>query len=130
MPSSSDKQQKLFQIVHAYQTGKISPDKVSNKIKNIANSISPEEAKKFATTKKVELHELREIKNRPIFVEETLRTIVESNTPANVKGQLLDVYTSRMILTLLNKLNENNKNVLLSKSVDQIVALSYTMLTH
>lgn len=129
MPAVSKKQQKFFGMVYAHQKGKLPTDKVSATIKKVAKSISPEEARRYATTKHIGLQELQEIATRPIFIEETLRSIVEDNTPDIVKGELLDVYTSRMILTLVNKLNENNKNELLSKSVNEMVALSYTMLT-
>lgn len=40
MPSTSKSQQRLFGIVHAYQTGKIPVGKVSTQIKKIVKSIS------------------------------------------------------------------------------------------
>ena len=48
MPAKSKSQQKLFALVHLYQQGKIPADKVSNTIKRIAKTISPEDAKKYA----------------------------------------------------------------------------------
>lgn len=128
MPAVSKKQQKFFGMVYAYQKGKLPADKVSPTIKKVAKSISHEDAKKYATTRHVGLKELNEIASMPAFVEDTLRTIVETKVPANVKGQVLDAYTSQMILTLADNLNEDNKHTLFSKSVKEMVALSYKML--
>lgn len=130
MPAVSKKQQRFFGMVHAYQKGKIPADKVSAAVKKVAGSISPEDSKKYATTHHAGLKEIRAMLESPTYVHETLKKIVESNAADKVKGQILDVYTSKMILTVLNKLNENNRNALLSKPVNEIVAVAYKMLTY
>lgn len=130
MPAVSKKQQRFFGMVHAYQKGKIPADKVSAAVKKVAGSISPEDSKKYATTQHAGLKEIRAMLESPTYVHETLKHIVESNAADKVKGQLLDMYTSKMILTVLNKLNENNRNALLSKPVNEMVAVAYKMLTY
>lgn len=50
MPSKSKKQQKLFGMVHAIQTGKLDPKSVSSHIQQIAKQINPKDAKDFAST--------------------------------------------------------------------------------
>ncbi len=130
MPAVSKKQQRFFGLVHAYQKGKIPADKVSAAVKKVAGTISPEDSKKYATTKHAGLKEIRAMLESPSYVQETLKHIVENNSPSKVKGHLLDVYTSKMILTVLTKLNENNRNALLSKSVNEMVAVAYKILTY
>jgi hypothetical protein len=131
MPSTSKSQQRLFGIVHAYQTGKIPTGKVSGKIKKIAKSISSADAKKYATTPHDNLKEiLHTILHSPAYTEETLREIAITKIPAHVKGQLVDVFTAQMLVTVLNKLNEQNKNTLLQSSLNEMVAVSYKVLTY
>lgn len=129
MPSVSKQQQKLFGIVHAYQTGKISADKVNDKIKKIANNISPEDAKKFASSR-VSIDEVKTVFNSPTYIQETLQEIVNTKTPSYVKGELVDTFTAQMLTTVLKKLNESNKNILLQKPLTEIVAISYKILTY
>lgn len=130
MPAVSKQQQKLFGAVYAYQTGKISADKVSSKIKKIAKSILPEDAKKFASTSHADISELTAVFNSPYYVYETLKEIVETNTPDHVKGQLIDVFTAKMLMTVMGKLNEENKQLLLQKPLNEMVAISYKVLTY
>jgi hypothetical protein len=130
MPAVSKQQQKLFGLVHAYQTGKVSPDKVSDKIKKIAKSISPEDAKKFASTPHADIKELQTVFNSPTYVHETLQEIVNTGTPDYVKGAMVDKYTAFMLLKAVTYLNENNKNKLFSHSLDEMVAISYKILTY
>ena len=130
MPAVSKKQQRFFGMVHAYQKGKIPADKVSAAVKKVAGSISPEDSKKYATTHHAGLREIRAMLESPTYIEETLKEIAETSVPSTVKGQVLDAYTSKMILTVLNGLNESNKNGLLSKPINEIVAISYKLLTY
>jgi hypothetical protein len=131
MPAKSEAQQKLFGIVHAYQTGKIPADKVSAQIKKIAKSISAVDAKKYASTSHDTLKEiLHTILHSPAYTEETLREIAITKIPAQVKGQLVDVFTAQMLVTVMNKLNEQNKNTLLQSSLNEMVAVSYKILTY
>lgn len=129
MPAVSKQQQKLFGVVHAYQTGKISADKVNDKIKKIAKSISPEDAKKFASSR-VSIDEVKTVFTSPTYIQETLREIVDTKTPAHVKGELVDIFTAQMLTTVLKKLNEHNKTVLLQKPLTEMVAISYKILTY
>lgn len=130
MPAVSKQQQKLFGLVHAYQQGKVPADKVSSKIKKIAKSISPEDAKKYASTSHTDIKELSKIFNSSTYIQETLKEIINTNTPDYIKGQLVDVYTAQMLTTVMKKLNEENKNILLQKSLNEIVAISYKILTY
>lgn len=130
MPAVSKQQQKLFGLVHAYQQGKVPADKVSSKIKKIAKSISPEDAKKYASTSHANINELSRVFNSPTYIQETLKEIISTNTPDYVKGQLIDVYTAQMLTTVMKKLNEENKNILLQKSLNEMVAISYKILTY
>lgn len=130
MPAVSKQQQKLFGLVHAYQTGKVSPDKVSSKIKKIAKSISPEDAKKFASSSHADIKELYSIFNSSVYIQETLTEIIQTNTPEYIKGQLVDTFTAKLLMTTINKLNEQNKNILLQKPLNEMVAISYKILTY
>jgi hypothetical protein len=130
MPAVSKKQQQLFKIVYAYQMGKISPDKVNSKIKKIANTISPQDAKKYATGATDNVKKLHEIFNNPMYVKMTLNEIINTNTPNYVKGQLIDIFTAHMIMTVVNKLNEDNQRVFFQHTLNEMVAFSYKILTH
>lgn len=131
MPAKSEAQQKLFGIVHAYQTGRIPADKISPKIKKIAASISREDAKKYASTPHADLKEvLHTILHSPKYTELTISEIVKTQNPSIVKGQLIDVFTAQLLCTVMNKLNENNKNDLLQCPVNQMVAVAYKVLTY
>ena len=130
MPAVSTQQQKLFALVHGYQTGKISGSKVSPKIKKIAKSISVADAKKFASTKHADIKEIAAVFNSPTYIQETLHEIVTFKTPDYVKGQLIDVFTAQMLLTVMDKLNEDNKQSLLTRPLNEMVAISYKVLTY
>lgn len=130
MPAKSRAQQKFFALVHGYQTGKIPAEKVSNRIKQVAKSISPEESHKYASTKHAGLKkEIFDILRSPAFVEETLREIVLTQTPSHIKGQLVDVYTASMLVTVMDKLNETNRTALLKHPLNEMVAVAYKVLT-
>lgn len=65
------------------------------------------------------------MRNTPEILEE----IIRQKTPGRIKGQLVDHYTAALIQTVYNKLHENNKKVFLSKTVDEMVAIAYKMVT-
>ena len=131
MPSVSKSQQKLFGMIHAYQKGKIPADKVSPKIKKMAKTISPEDVVKYASTTHKGLDEiLQDIYNSPAYIEETLREINETQIPAEIKGELIDIYTAGMLSMVTENLTNNKKQELLSLPVNKMVALAYKMLTY
>lgn len=126
MPAKSKAQQKLFALVHLYQQGKIPADKVSEKIKKIAKHITPDEARRYAATP---TSTLKDVVESPAYIAETLQEIIEKKRPDYVKGQLIDNYTAALLQTVLNNLHESNQQVFLSKSINEMVALAYTMVT-
>lgn len=63
-------------------------------------------------------------------IELTLKRIVESDTPDFVKGKLIDTFTAKLLLTVITKLNEENKKQLFSRSINEMVAVSYKLLIH
>jgi len=77
MPAVSKKQQQFFGIVHGLQKGTVKPSDVTKKAKDVAKSIDPEDAKKFAKTKHKGLPDKveKEIKEmiRKIVREEVLK---------------------------------------------------------
>ena len=51
MPSKSKSQQRFMGMVHAIQKGELSPDDVSDKVKDVADNMSDKDAEDFASTK-------------------------------------------------------------------------------
>ena len=51
MPATSKKQQELFGIAHAIQTGKMKASQAGGAAKKIAKTVSKKSVKDFATTK-------------------------------------------------------------------------------
>ena len=51
MPAKSKKQQQLFGIAHAIQTGKMDPSKASGAARDIAKKVSGKDVRDFASTK-------------------------------------------------------------------------------
>ena len=126
MPAKSKSQQKLFALVHLYQQGKIPADKVSNTIKRIAKTISPEDAKKYASTPHANL---KNVVESFAYIHETVNEIVQYKKADYIRGQLVDQYTANLIKTVLNNLHEDNQKIFLAKSVDEMVAIAYKMVT-
>lgn len=66
MPAKSKSQQRLFGMVHAYQKGSLKPrdvdSKYRKKLKQVASTIKPNDAEKFARTKHKGLPEVKESK--------------------------------------------------------------------
>lgn len=126
MSAKIKQQQTLFAMVHAYQTGKISENTVDLRIKKLAKHISPETAEKYALA---EYTDLKELFHSAEYIVDTLHSIVEHNKPDYVKGTLIDKYTASLLLTVFNKLNENNQQKFVKRSLNEMVALAYTILT-
>lgn len=63
-------------------------------------------------------------------VEFALKTIVESGEAAKVKGKMVDTFTATMLMTVARKLNEENKQKLFNRSINEMVAVAYKVLTH
>ena len=51
MPAKSKSQQRFMGMVHALQKGELSPSKVSDKVKDVADNMSDSDAEDFASTK-------------------------------------------------------------------------------
>ena len=51
MPAKSKSQQRFMGMVHAVQKGELSPSKVSDKVKDVADNMSDKDAEDFASTK-------------------------------------------------------------------------------
>lgn len=74
MPARSKKQAKLFGLALQYKRGKISDDKVSDKVKELADSMTEDQLKKYAETNREEL---------PAKVGETMDQVDESELDEN-----------------------------------------------
>lgn len=126
MSAANKKQQKLFAMVHAYQTGQILENTVDPRIKRIAKHISPETVEKYALA---EYADLKKVFHSIEYIVDTLHYIVEHNKVDYVKGTLIDKYTASLLLTVFNKLNESNQQKFVKRSLNEMVALAYTILT-
>ena len=62
MPAKSKAQQRLFGMVHAYQKGRKGSEHLSDKIKDLAKRVDPEDVEHFAKTKASTLPERKEEK--------------------------------------------------------------------
>jgi hypothetical protein len=126
MPSKSKAQQKLFGMVYAYQTGKIPADKVNPKIKKIAKHITPDQARKYASTP---IADLKEVFESVPYISDTLHEIVTTKRPDHIKGCMVDTYTASLLSTVLRNLNEENQQKFVARPLDEMVALAYKMVT-
>lgn len=59
-----------------------------------------------------------------------LQEIVMTGTPQEVKGTGIDKYTATMLLTVLDKLNEENQQKFLQRPLNEMVAIAYKILTN
>jgi hypothetical protein len=131
MPAKSKAQQRFFGMVHAFQKGDIPASEASKAVKRVAKTISPEDAKKYASTSHDDLKEiLAKIVSSPLYTEQLIREAANSSVPTKVKGKYIDSYTAKLISLTLDNLTKNNKLSLLENSMDEIVALSYKIITH
>lgn len=78
MPAVSKKQQRFFAMVRATQEGKIDRDKVSDKVKRTADSISKTDAHHFAATKRKGLPEKKASPLDYMFVRGFLSRLAEN----------------------------------------------------
>jgi hypothetical protein len=62
-------------------------------------------------------------------VVDALHDIVETRQPNYVKGSLVDVYSASLLYTVCSKLNEDNQIKFTAKSLDEMVAISYKLVT-
>jgi len=81
MPAKSKSQQKFFGMVHAVQTGKLSPSKVSKKVKDTAKNIKKKDAKDFASTKH------KGLPNKKVKKERKNKLNLKELIPENSKEQ-------------------------------------------
>jgi hypothetical protein len=63
-------------------------------------------------------------------VEQTLQRIVETGKADYVKGTMIDTFTANMLMTVVSKLTEENKQQLFKRSINEMVAVAYKVLTH
>jgi hypothetical protein len=130
MPAKSKAQQRFFGMVHAFQKGELPADKASKAVKRVAKTISTDDAKKYASTEHDDLKEiLTKIASSPLYTEQLIREAANSEAPVKVKGKYIDSYTAKMVSLTLDNLTENNKLSLLENSMDEIVAISYKIIT-
>jgi hypothetical protein len=62
-------------------------------------------------------------------IPDTLQHIVESGTAGVVKGKIVDSFTASMILTVAEKLTPVNQRELYRRPINEIVAVTYKILT-
>lgn len=130
MPAKSAKQQRFFGMVHAYQAGKLPADRVSARVKHVAKTISPDDAKKYAETPHAGLDELKKIYESVEYVEVCLGEIVQSGTPNSVHGSMIDKYTAALMLAVSKNLNEHNKKEFFRRPITEAVTIAYKLITH
>lgn len=63
-------------------------------------------------------------------VEQTLQRIVETGKADYVRGVMIDTFTASMLMTVVSKLTEENKQQLFKRSINEMVAVAYKVLTH
>jgi hypothetical protein len=85
LPAKSKKQQRFFGMVHGLQKGTTDPKDVSKKVRKVARSIDPDDAKKFAKTKHkgLPMRVKKEVVQRAILryvIREEIRSILERET--------------------------------------------------
>ena len=61
--------------------------------------------------------------------ERILHEIVKTKHPANVNGVMVDMFTAHMLVTVINRLTEENKEKLLNRPTNEMVMLAYKILT-
>lgn len=58
-----------------------------------------------------------------------ITSIAKSGKPAKIDEQYIDVFTARLLATVMHKLTPENKQKFLSESVDKMVAVAYKIVT-
>lgn len=61
---------------------------------------------------------------------DAMREIAKSGTPQKIDEQYVDSFNAKLILTVYDKLSEDNKKAFINESVDRMLAVSYKMVTH
>jgi len=61
---------------------------------------------------------------------EAVKEIATSGIPQKIDEQYLDAFNAKLILTVYNKLSEDNKKTFINESVDKMIAVAYKMVTH
>lgn len=130
MPAKSAKQQRFFGMVHAYQSGKLPANRVSARVKHVANTMSPSDIKKYAETPHAGLEELKKIYESVEYVEACLTEIVESGTPNVVNGSMIDKYTAALMLAVSKNLNEHNRKEFFRRPINEAMTIAYKLITH
>lgn len=144
MPAVSKTQQKLFGIVHAIQTGRVPPQKVSKSANRLAQTMSPADVKKYATTPVTDLPtKIAELLQQDInagaeITKETdgynlkqnaLMAIVKDRKPAMIDGTAVDLYTAALLYKVICSLTGINKQKFLQLPIDKMVATAYKLVT-
>lgn len=62
--------------------------------------------------------------------EKAFNYIIEHNTPAKINGTAIDLFTAKMVHVVASKLTEENRRKLFNMPINEIVALSYKIITH
>lgn len=115
MPAKSKSQQRLFGMVYAYQTGKLKTK--SKKIKDIAHSISKEDARHFAETKHKDLEKQSATKTKVMITFSKGKSFVfPSIKSALVYLSALPGITATEARTALRNRATGIKNIKLSYS--------------
>jgi hypothetical protein len=63
-------------------------------------------------------------------VEHAITYIVENKRPVKIHNTVIDIFTANMINTVATKLTEENRKKLFSLPINEMVALSYKIITH
>jgi hypothetical protein len=59
----------------------------------------------------------------------TILTVVKTGKPQKIDEQYVDVFTAKLLATVLHKLTPTNKQKFISESIDRMVAVAYKMIT-
>ncbi len=125
MPAKSKAQQRFMGMVHAIQKGELSPSKVSDKVKDVADSISDKDAEDFASTKhkgkpeKVAKEVIRKVREvlKPI-VREGLKAQKAYNNIHKARNEFIERYSKlRKQLNTLKTESPNNEILRLEKQL-------------
>jgi hypothetical protein len=159
MPSVSKAQQKLFGIVHAIQTGRAKASDFSPTAQKLAHLMSKSDVKKYASTSISKLPNKKDevagaipasdipvastdmtptVSNDPTYVsfdedyntkQSQILSIVKDKKPAEIDGNLIDVYTAALLTKVLHKLAPENRKKMLELPMEKMVATAYKLVT-
>ncbi len=63
-------------------------------------------------------------------IEQTLAQIIETGIPQKINETYVDVFTAKLINTVITSLTENNKKKLLSMPTNELVATAHKVLVY